>query len=180
MRGWTLTDQDLPTDGDPVLTLQQLIRARMDERGWSYGELEKRTGHQLTKGRWQQLGTGVRMPEFPTPKTIALIAEALDVDVTAVVLAAAQSLGLDVRRRGPDLAHLLPAGVDRLPPTMRDAILALIRAAVAETLERGEDGDEDDAAGGSSGGRNDLTLEWAERDAPNGRNAVRLRADRDQ
>lgn len=166
-----MTDDHLTADGDLVLTLQQLIRARMDERGWSYGELERRSGHQLTKGRWQQLGTGVRMAGFPEPATIALIADVLEVDVTTVLLAAAQTVGLDARRRGPDLAHLLPAGTDRLSPGMMHAILAVIRAAVAETLRDGDEsatGPDADPA---------PTVEWPRRDSPSGRNAFTKRAD---
>lgn len=118
-----------------MLTLQQLIRTRMDERGWSYADLAHRAGDELTRSRWQQLGTGVRMRAFPEPHTIALIAHVLEVDVTTVVLACAEALGLDAHLRGPDLAQLLPAGTERLPERMRDAILAVIRAAVAQTFE---------------------------------------------
>lgn len=164
-----MTDHDLTGDGEQVLTLQQLIRARMDERGWSYGDLERRSDHRLTKGRWQQLGSGVRQRVFPEPPTIDVMAKVLEVDVTTVVLAAAQSLGLDARRRGPDLAQLLPTGTDRLSDRMREAILTLIRAAVADTLSHPDDDDElHGGIGGPNGG--DLTLDWAKSDAPSRRN----------
>lgn len=107
----------------------------MDECGWSYADLAHRAGDELTRSRWQQLGTGVRMRAFPEPHTIALIARVLEVDVTSVVLACAEALGLDARLRGPDLVQLLPAGTERLSERMRDAILAVIRAAVAQTFE---------------------------------------------
>lgn len=163
MGGCPLTDPHLPTEADQVLTLQQLIRARMEERGWSYGELERRSGHQLTKGRWGQLGTGVRQVGFPEPATLACIAEVLEVDVTTVVLAAAQTVGLNVRRRGPDLAHLLPAGTDQLPVAWRDAILTVIRMAVADGLPRG---DADDVHSKVSPA---ASLEWPKVDAPSRR-----------
>lgn len=162
-----MTDEHLTGDGGEVLTLQQLIRARMDERGWSYGDLERISNHQLTKGRWQQLGSGTRQKSWPDPANVALIAEVLEVDVTTVVLAAAQSVGLDARRRGPDLAQLLPAGTDRLTERMRDAILAMIRAAVADTLTGGDD-DAERPIGAET------TLEWPKGDAPSSRrNALR-------
>jgi hypothetical protein len=158
-----LTEQDLTTDGDHVLTLQALIRARMDERGWSYAELERRSAGALTKGRWQQLGTGVRMANFPEPTNLRTMADVLEVEVTTVLLAAAQTLGIDARRRGPDLAQLLPAGTDRLSERMRDAILTIIRAAVADTLA-----DESDPPDNGLGAHQ--TLSWRKVDAPSRRN----------
>jgi hypothetical protein len=152
-----LTDQSLTNHGDDVLTLQALIRARMDDTGRTYADLSYQSGGSLTKGRWQQLGTG-RIRAFPEPPTLIAIAEVLEVDVTAVVLAAAQSLGIDARRRGPDLAQLLPAGTDRLSERMRDAILAIIRAAVAETLTESDDPVDGSSAGGS--------MDWPKNDAP--------------
>ena len=55
-------------------------------------------------------------------------------DITAVVLAAAQSVGLDARPGVGGLANHLPAGTSDLSARMRDAILDLIRAAVADTI----------------------------------------------
>lgn len=157
-----MTDQDLTGDGEPVLTLQALIRARMDERGWSYADLERRSDGALTKGRWQQLGSGTRMAQFPEPSNLQTMADVLEVEVTTVILCAAQTLGLDARRRGPDLAQLLPAGTDRLSERMRDAILTVIRAAVADTLTETDENDPAVLPG--------QTLEWRKTDAPSRRN----------
>jgi hypothetical protein len=137
-----LTETDLTGDGDNVLPLHELIRARMDDRGWSYGQLEHRSDGQLTKGRWQQLGTQTRMKSFPEPDTLRLIARVLEFDETTVVLSAAESLGLDVRRRGSLFAQLMPAGTDLLSDRVRDALLSLIRAAVAEAAAHAADGEE--------------------------------------
>jgi hypothetical protein len=130
----------------------------MDDRGWTYGQLEHRSDGQLTKGRWQQLGTQSRMKNFPEPDTLRLMARVLELDETTIVLSAATSLGLDARWRGPMLAQLLPAGTDRLSDRMRDAILAIVRAAVAESWEREE-----------LGVAADVTLEWAKTDDATGR-----------
>lgn len=156
-----------------MLTLQQLIRARMDERGWSYADLERRSDERLTKGRWQQLGSGARQKSFPEPASVRIIAEVLEVDVTTVVLSAAQSLGLDARRRGPDLAQLLPTGTDRLSERMRDAILTIIRAAVSETLSRADEDDQDVPRPGGG----DVALEWPKADAPSRRNTFNQSAE---
>jgi hypothetical protein len=136
----------------------------MDDRGWSYGQLEQRSKGKLTKGRWQQLGTQSRMSRFPEPDTLRLMARVLELDETTIVLSAAESLGLDVRRRGPMLAQLLPAGTDQLSERFRDAILALIRAAVAESWARDE---EPSQAGVASP---NVTLEWSKTDGAAGRN----------
>jgi hypothetical protein len=107
----------------------------MHERGWSYSDLERASDRALTRGRWQQLGSGVPQRKFPEPGSLTVIAQVLEVDMTTVVLAAARSLGLEVGRRGAELAHLLPVHTDRISERMRDAILTLIRSAVAEASD---------------------------------------------
>ena len=119
-------------DESSMPTLHELIRAGMHERGWSYSDLERASDRALTRGRWQQLGSGVPQRKFPDPGSLTLIAQVLEVDIATVVLSAARSLGLDVGRRGAELAHLLPVQTDRISERMRDAILTLIRSAVAE------------------------------------------------
>ncbi len=143
-----------------ALSLHDLIRACMKERGWSYSDLERASGRALTRGRWQQLGSGVQQRKFPDPASLTVISQVLEVDITTVVLAAARSVGLDVRSRGTDLAHLLPALTERLSERMRDAILTLVRAAVAETR-----GDEASGAAGSDALQG-LRLEWPKSTSP--------------
>ncbi len=133
-----MTAEDATGDGDDVLNLQQLVRARMDERGWGYADLARRSGDRLTRGRWQQIGTGVRLTKFPDPLSLQAMADALEVDVTTVILAAARTLGLDAHRRASDFAQLLPNGTDRLSQPMQDALLTIIRAAVLESLAAAE------------------------------------------
>jgi hypothetical protein len=161
-----LTEQRLTSDGDKVLPLQNLIRLRMDERGWSYAQLAHRSQGRLTKSRWQQLGTMTRMKEFPELQTVKLMADVLEVDETTIVLSAAASLGIDARLRGPMLAQLLPAGTDLLSDRMRDAILGVIRAAVAEAATRA--GETEGVAPGGASGDPPETYEWAKTDARGG------------
>jgi hypothetical protein len=136
-------------------TLRELIRSRMTERGWSYADLERESGRALSRGRWQQLGSADAQQKFPNPESLTIIADVLQIDVASVVLAAARAVGLPVPVSGSDFANLLPAGTERLSAPMRDALLALIRAAVAETVA--------DAAPGEIGG---MTLEWPKESAP--------------
>lgn len=159
-----MTDQDVTADGDAVLNLRDLIRARIDERGWSFSDLERLSEGHLSRGRWHQLASGTRMTQFPEAETLILVADVLQIDVTTVVLAAAASLGVPVRPRGSDLAQLLPAGTDRLSEGTRDAILTIIRATVADTLRPAVTSEED--------GPETATLRW-----PRGETASNTHAD---
>lgn len=152
---------DQPDTDEPSLTLHQLIRSHMEARGWSYSDLERQSDGTLTRGRWQQLGSGVEQKRFPDPSSLLVIARVLNVDITTVVLAAAQAVGLRVTPVGGDLAHLLPPGTDRLSDRMRDAILMVIRAAVADSPDR-----QDERLSGSSGSP---SLEWPKSAAPSRR-----------
>ncbi|WHU45170.1 hypothetical protein QNM97_14025 [Gordonia sp. L191] len=116
-------------DAREVPTLSSLISERKRLRGFSYADLENRVDAAISRQRWQQLGTGVRIKEFPEPATISAMAAALDVDVAEVVLAAARSIGLDVKRGAQsDLAARLPSTADRLNEVQRDAIVTLVRS----------------------------------------------------
>lgn len=165
-------------DGEPALTLQQLIRRRMDERNWSYSDLQRESGHRLSRGRWQQLGSGLEQRRFPDPATLVLLAQVLAVDETTVVLAAAATVGLAVRRPTTGLAQLLPAGADRLPERMRDAILGVVRAAVADhNTDHATDHAtapgpaEGTASADGASHLSGLTLEWPKSAAPSLRGA---------
>lgn len=155
-----MSEDDPSGHDEPVVALDALIRACMQQRGWSYADLERASGRALTRGRWQQLGSGVPQRKFPDPESLTVMSRVLEVDVTTVVLAAARTLGLDVHHRGSGLSHLLPAETARLPVRMRDAILALIRAAVSETRAGVDHAPHpaDDLDG--------LRLDWSKRDAP--------------
>ena len=130
-----MTADDLAGDGDTVTTLQELIRVRMSERGWTYVELSRRSDGALTDGRWQQLGSGVRQKRLPEADSIIAMARALEVDETTVLLAAAKSVGIPVTRGGSAFAQLLPSGIDALSPRLQESFLKLIRDAVADAVE---------------------------------------------
>jgi hypothetical protein len=141
--------------GGSAPTLRQLIRSRMAERGWSYADLERESGRALSRGRWQQLGSAEAQHNFPNPESLTIIADVLQIDVTSVVLAAARAVGLPVPAQASEFANLLPAGTERISEPMRDAILGLVRAAVAEATA---DPVRDDVGG--------VTLEWPKGSAP--------------
>ncbi|MGW8593190.1 hypothetical protein ACWGLC_15985 [Dietzia sp. NPDC055877] len=126
-------------DALSVPTLADLIQARKAARGWSYREIAARGNDVISAQRWQQLGTGVRLREFPEPTTMAAMADALEVDVAAVLLATAKSLGLDVQRRQSELAAMLPSTADQLTSEQRDAVLAVVRAMTPTKEQKNED-----------------------------------------
>ncbi len=159
-----MPEEEQCASGNPALSLDGLIRAGMRERGWSYSDLERASVRALTRGRWQQLGSGVPQRKFPDPSSLTVIADVLEVDITTVVLAAARSVGLDVRTHGTDLAHLLSTLTERLSERMRAAILSLVRAAVIEI------GRADESDVGAWDVLHGLRLEWPKSTRPSGSN----------
>lgn len=136
--------------GSVVPTLTELISERKRLRGFSYADLENRADSVISRQRWQQLGTGVRIKEFPEPATIEAMSKALDVDVSEVVLAAARSIGLNVKRGArSDLAARLPSTADRLSEMQRDAIVTLVRS-ITEVTNGMEAATQSDASGEAS------------------------------
>lgn len=175
-----MTSQDTAGDGEDVRTLPELIAARLGERGWSTRDLQARTDHVVKHQSWSKYAKG-QMDGFPRPATLMAMAKALEVDVTTVVLAVSRTLNLPVYRHGPALAHLLPAGTDLLSDTVRNGLLAIIRACVEDAVAQrhGRD-DEGPAPPASSGAANMPSgiYEWDEGDElPGRRNANRRAAD---
>ena len=72
--------------------LQHLIRERLRERGWSYGEVARRGG--LARSTVYTLAATWNLARPPRPATIDALARGLGVPVCAVRAAAARSTGL--------------------------------------------------------------------------------------
>ena len=88
--------------------LQQLIRQRQAERGWSYGEVARRGG--LPRSTVYTLATTRNLTRPPRPDTIDALARGLDVPVAAVRAAAAESTGLHYYDQGPAGPSTRPTG----------------------------------------------------------------------
>lgn len=73
--------------------LADLITEHKGDR--SYADLSRLTGGAVTRGRWQQLATVRTQTQFPEPRTIRGVAEALRLTHLEVILAAARSVGLE-------------------------------------------------------------------------------------
>ena len=114
--------------------LQRLIRQRLAERSWSYGDVARRGG--LPRSTVYTLATTRNLARPPRPATIDALAKGLDVPVAAVRAAAAESTGLHYYDQAPvgreDPAdrerELLIASIDELTPEDRRHVAALVES----------------------------------------------------
>ena len=126
---------------EPALNpLQRLIQQRMRERGWSYGEVARRGG--LPRSTVYTLAQTRNLTRPPRPATIDALAKGLDVPVSAVRAAAAESTGLhyydeapaggeepgDQEDPGDRERKLLIASIDELTPEDRRHVAALVES----------------------------------------------------
>jgi transcriptional regulator with XRE-family HTH domain len=135
--------QDLPTEQprtagaapEPRINpLQRLIQQRLRERGWSYGKVAQRGG--LPRSTVFTLATTRNLTRPPRPATIDALAKGLDVPVSAVRAAAAESTGLHyyddtpAGQEHPDdqERELLLASIDELTPEDRRHVAALVES----------------------------------------------------
>jgi transcriptional regulator with XRE-family HTH domain len=126
--------------------LQRLILQRLKERKWSYGEVARRGG--LPRSTVYTLATTRNLVRPPRPATIDALARGLDVPVSAVRAAAAESTGLHYYdeappgqpRPGDQERDLLIASIDELSPDDRRHVAALV-----ESLRKKESGEQADS-----------------------------------
>ena len=118
----------------PINPLQRLILQRLRERGWSYGEVARRGG--LPRSTVYTLATTRNLARPPRPATIDALAKGLDVPVSAVRAAAAESTGLHSHDSAPtgqqppgdQERDLLIASIDELTPEDRRHVAALVES----------------------------------------------------
>jgi len=144
--GGGLDDRPADVAAAPARTfnpLQRLIQGRLSERGWSYGEVARRGG--LPRSTVYTLATTRNLVRPPRPATIDALAKGLEVPVSAVRAAAAESTGLHyydendegtVAGRpgsgsggpGDQERELLIASIDELSPEDRRHVAALVES----------------------------------------------------
>jgi transcriptional regulator with XRE-family HTH domain len=126
--------------------LQRLILQRLRERGWSYGDVAKRGG--MARSTLYTLATTRNLARPPRPATIDALAKGLEVPVSAVRAAAAESTGLhyyddDVpaaqKPSGDRERDLLITSIDELTPEDRRHVAALV-ASLRNRVPGGADG----------------------------------------
>jgi transcriptional regulator with XRE-family HTH domain len=119
--------------------LQRLIQQRLEERGWSYGDVARRGG--LPRSTLYTLASTRNLVRPPRPATIDALARGLDVPVSAVRAAAAESAGLHYYddtvpgqagpgpgQPGDQERDLLIASIDELSPEDRRHVTALVES----------------------------------------------------
>jgi transcriptional regulator with XRE-family HTH domain len=114
--------------------LQRLIQQRLRERSWSYGEVARRGG--LPRSTVYTLATTLNLVRPPRPATIDALAKGLDVPVSVVRAAAAESTGLHYYdeaqpgqpRSGDQERELLIASIDELSAEDRRHVAALVES----------------------------------------------------
>jgi len=104
--------------------LQRLIQQRLRERAWSYGEVARRGG--LPRSTVYTLAMTRNLARPPRPATIDALAKGLDVPVSAVRTAAAESTGLHYYDEAQDRGGQAPAGGERPGDPERDLLIASI------------------------------------------------------
>jgi transcriptional regulator with XRE-family HTH domain len=123
-----------PAPGPAINPLQRLIQERLRDRGWSYGEVARRGG--LPRSTVYTLATTRNLVRPPRPATIDALAKGLDVPVSVVRTAAAESTGLHYydeaaagqRDAGDQERELLIASIDELSPDDRRHVAALVES----------------------------------------------------
>jgi transcriptional regulator with XRE-family HTH domain len=114
--------------------LQRLIQQRLQERKLSYGDVARRGG--LPRSTVYTLATTRNLVRPPRPATIDALAKGLDVPVSMVRAAAAESTGLhyydetpsEARRPGDQDRDLLMASIDELSAEDRRHVAALVES----------------------------------------------------
>ena len=115
--------------------LQRLIQQRLREQGWSYGMVARRGG--LPRSTVYTLAMTRNLGRPPRPATLDGLAQGLDVPVSAVRAAAAESTGLHYydevpaepgEHPGDQERELLIASIDELTPEDRRHVAALVES----------------------------------------------------
>jgi transcriptional regulator with XRE-family HTH domain len=119
-----------------VNPLQRLIQQRLRERGWSYGDVARRGG--LPRSTVYTLAITRNLVRPPRPATIDGLARGLEVPVSTVRAAAAESTGLHYYDEPPAGAaraaagdqerELLIASIDELSAEDRRHVAALVES----------------------------------------------------
>jgi transcriptional regulator with XRE-family HTH domain len=126
--------------------LQRLIQQRLKEGKLSYGDVARRGG--LPRSTVYTLATTRNLVRPPRPATIDALAKGLDVPVSMVRAAAAESTGLhyydeepsEQRQSGDQERDLLIASIDELSSEDRRHVAALVESLRKKASEQPTDG----------------------------------------
>ncbi|MGW2516550.1 helix-turn-helix domain-containing protein [Streptomyces sp. NPDC001617] len=127
--------------------LQQLIRERLDRKGWSYGDVARRGG--IPRSTVHHLATTERVVRMPQSATLEGLSKGLELPLDTVRRAAAEACGIHVYgspdAAGPDAAapdpevDLLIASVQKLSSDDRRHVAALVESLLDRSTPRTTD-----------------------------------------
>lgn len=124
--------------------LQQLIRERLDRKGWSYGDVARRGG--VPRSTVHHLATADRVVRMPQSTTLEGLSKGLELPLDSVRRAAAEACGIHVY--GPPgtqdpTSHpadpevdLLIASVQKLSADDRRHVAALVESLLDRTPKK--------------------------------------------
>ena len=121
--------------------LQQLIRERLDRKGWSYGEVARRGG--IPRSTVHHLATTDRVVRMPQSTTLEGLSKGLELPLDTVRRAAAEACGIHVygspssqdTEADPEV-DLLIASVQKLSADDRRHVAALVESLLDRTPKR--------------------------------------------
>ena len=118
--------------------LQQLIRERLDRKGWSYGDVARRGG--VPRSTVHHLATTDRVVRMPQSTTLEGLSKGLELPLDTVRRAAAEACGIHVygspsgqgAEADPEV-DLLIASVQKLSADDRRHVAALVESLLDRT-----------------------------------------------
>lgn len=115
-----------------VNALQELIRRRLEQRGWSYGEVARRGG--VPRSTVHHLATTARVTRMPQQSTLEGLSRGLEMPLETVRRAAAEACGIHLyvedgtgTTPDPEVATLI-ASVRQLSEADRRHVAALVES----------------------------------------------------
>ncbi|MGW2559088.1 helix-turn-helix domain-containing protein [Streptomyces sp. NPDC001514] len=112
--------------------LQELVKSRLEQQGWSYGDVARRGG--IPRSTVHHLATVERVTRMPQQTTLEGLARGLELPLDSVRRAAAEACGIHLyfeepadTTADPEVATLI-ASVQRLSVTDRRHVTALIES----------------------------------------------------
>ncbi|MDX2649045.1 helix-turn-helix transcriptional regulator [Streptomyces sp. PA03-1a] len=122
-----------------VNALQELIKRRLEQRGWSYGEVARRGG--VPRSTVHHLATTARVARMPQQSTLEGLSRGLELPLEAVRRAAAEACGIHLyvedgtgTTPDPEVATLI-ASVQQLSEADRRHVAALVESLLRSPTE---------------------------------------------
>ncbi|MDX3095910.1 helix-turn-helix transcriptional regulator [Streptomyces sp. ME01-24h] len=122
-----------------VNALQELIRHRLEQRSWSYGDVARRGG--VPRSTVHHLATAARVTRMPQQSTLEGLSRGLELPLEAVRRAAAEACGIHLyvedgagATADPEVATLI-ASVQQLSEADRRHVAALVESLLRSSAE---------------------------------------------